>query len=73
MINKLKIKQMYKDRVTFVQEIKKGMRVNTSMGNGVVESVIEDIGCHVNVLLDNGNISRNFMLDTLYYECKTLK
>ena len=56
------------DRLKFVQEIKEGMRVNTPMGNGIVKSVIEDIHCHVNVILDGGSVTRNFMLDELYYE-----
>ncbi len=60
--------QQTNDRVRFVTEIKSGMRVNTPMGNGVVENVIEDIHCHVNVFLDKGAISRNFMLADLYYE-----
>lgn len=60
--------EQIKKRVKFVTEIKSGMRVNTPMGDGTVENVIEDIHCRVNVLLDNGNISRNFMLDQLYYE-----
>lgn len=62
------MKTILKDRTTFVTEIKTGMRVNTPMGNGTVESIIEDIHCTVNVLLDYGSVSRNFMLEQLYYE-----
>lgn len=45
----------------FVSDMKVGMRVKTSFGNGVIESIIEDIHCHVNVLLDSGE-RKNIML-----------
>lgn len=45
----------------FVKEMHSGMRVKTPSGNGVIETIIEDIHCHVNVILDNGE-HKNFML-----------
>ncbi len=45
----------------FIEEMKTGMRVKTPLGNGMIESIIEDIHCSVNVLLDNGE-RKNIML-----------
>ena len=45
----------------FIQEMKTGTRVKTPFGNGVIESIIYDIHCHVNVLLDSGTC-KNIML-----------
>ena len=56
------------ERLKFVQELKEGMRVNTPMGNGTVKNIIEDIHCNVNVILDRGFITRNFMLEEIFYE-----
>jgi hypothetical protein len=60
-------------RFDFDSEIKEGMRVNTPMGDGFVFSVIEDIHCHVNVVLDRGGVMRNFMLNELFYEFENRK
>ena len=45
----------------FVSEMKIGLRVKTPYGNGNIKSIIEDIHCHVNVTMDNGE-NKNFML-----------
>lgn len=54
----------------FIRDMKPGLRVNTSLGKGTIENVIEDIHCSVNVLVD-GVGSRNIMLHT--YTDKGLK
>lgn len=41
-------------RQRFINDMAVGMRVKTIKGNGIIESIIEDIHCRVNVLLDNG-------------------
>lgn len=48
------------DKKLFVERICVGMKIHTPKGDGIVESVIEDIHCHVNVRV-NGE-SHNFML-----------
>jgi len=45
----------------FIEEMKIGMRVKTPLGNGMIENIIEDIHCSVNVLLDSGQ-RKNIML-----------
>ena len=45
----------------FIEDMKPGIRVKTSFGNGVIGTIIEDIHCSVNVLLDSGE-SKNIML-----------
>lgn len=54
----------------FVEEMKADMRVKTPFGKGTIKSIIEDIHCHVNVLLDTGEL-KNIMLHK--YDSKTDK
>ena len=47
--------------MSFIKEMKIGMRVKTSFGNGVIKSIVADIHCSVNVTLDSGEV-KNIML-----------
>ena len=47
-------KEENSNKISFIQNMRIGMRTKTIFGNGVIESIIEDVHCSVNVLMDSG-------------------